>query len=93
MGPNIYISTTIHKYEDISKPVLFQGSEYSTIRIKEGSWIGAGVTIFNNVTIGKNSVVGAGSVVRNSVPDYCVVAGIPARIIKRLDTLKNIEDN
>lgn len=84
LGPNIYISTTHHHFADTSKPILFQGSDFSTVVIKEGSWIGVGVTIFNNVSIGKNSVVGAGSVVTTDVPDYCVAAGVPAKIIKRL---------
>lgn len=83
-GPNIYITTTNHKYEDTTKPVQDQGNSENTIRIKEGSWIGTGVIIFNGVTIGKNAVVGAGAVVKEDVPDYCVVGGVPAKVIKRL---------
>lgn len=84
LGPNIYISTTNHTYSEREKPVLFQGHSFSKIRICEGSWIGASVIIFNNVNIGKHSVVGAGAVVREDVPDYCVVGGVPAKLIKEI---------
>ena len=83
-GPNIYITTTNHNYEDITKPVQDQGNSENIIRIKEGSWIGTGAIIFNGVTIGKNAVVGAGAVVKEDVPDYCVVGGVPAKVIKQL---------
>lgn len=48
-------------------------------------WIGARVTILPGVTIGNYCVVAAGSVVTKDVPDYTVVAGIPARVVKKLD--------
>ena len=84
LGPNIYISTTKHHFEDLTKPVLFQGYDFTTVTIKEDSWIGAGVIIFDNVTIGRHAVVGAGSVVRNDIPDYSVAAGVPAKVIRIL---------
>lgn len=59
-----------------------------TIKLKHDSWIGAGVIILPNVTIGEFSVVGAGSVVTKDIPPYTVVAGVPARKIKPLD--KNV---
>jgi len=55
------------------------------INIHENVWIGEGVVIMPNVTIGRNSIVGANSVVTHSVPENSVVAGVPARIIKKLD--------
>lgn len=84
LGPNVYMSTTKHHYEDITKPVLFQGHDFTTITIKQDSWIGASVIIFNDVTIGQHAVIGAGSVVRESIPDYCVAAGVPAKVIRKL---------
>lgn len=54
------------------------------IHIKKGAWIGANATILQGVTIGENSIVAAGAVVSNNVPDNVVVAGIPAKLIKKL---------
>ena len=59
------------------------GSNVGPIVIQDGVWIGAGVIILPNVTIGKSAVVGAGAVVIQDVPPYTVVVGVPARPIKR----------
>lgn len=53
-----------------------------TITIKDKAWIGFNVILLKGVTIGKGAVVAAGSVVTKDVPDYAVVAGNPAQIIK-----------
>ncbi len=55
------------------------------IVIKEGAWIGAGASILPGVTIGKYAIVGAGAIVTKDVPDYAVVVGTPARVVKTLD--------
>ena len=60
------------------------------VRIKHDAWIGTGAIILPNVTIGEFSIIGAGAVVTKDVPPYTVVAGIPARIIKKI---KNINEN
>jgi len=52
--------------------------------VKKGASVGTGVTILANVTIGENAIVGAGSVVTKDVPPYTVVAGVPARVLRRL---------
>ena len=58
---------------------------YGKVTIKKNAWIGLNVTICPGVTIGQYAVVAAGSVVTKDVPDHCVVAGVPAKIIKHLD--------
>lgn len=58
------------------------------VRVKKGAWIGANSTILPGVTIGKYAIVGAGSVVTKDVPDYAVVAGNPAKLIRMLDPAK-----
>jgi len=55
------------------------------VQIEEDAWIGANSIILRGVTIGKAAVVGAGSVVTQDVPPFTVVAGNPARIIRKLD--------
>lgn len=54
------------------------------ILVKKGASIGTSATILSNVTIGENAIVGAGSVVTKDVPDNVIVAGNPARIIRRI---------
>lgn len=64
-----------HGYPRTIKPVL----------IKKGAVISVGCIVIAGVTIGENSIVGAGSVVTQDVPDYCVVVGNPARVIKKIE--------
>ena len=54
-------------------------------KVRRGVLIGAGAKILGNIEIGEGSKVGAGSVVLDSVPAHCTVAGVPARIVGRLD--------
>ena len=60
----------------LCKPVL----------IRQGAWIGAGATILPGVCVGKYAIVGAGAVVTKDIPDYAVVVGNPAKIVKVLDS-------
>ena len=80
---NIVVSGLNHGYEDISIPPSMQKVVTKPIVISDNVWIGANSVITAGVTIGKHSVIGGGSVVTKSVPDYTVVAGNPARIIKK----------
>ena len=59
--------------------------------IEENAWIGYGTIILKGSFIGKNSIVGAGSVVTGRIPDNVIVAGNPARLIKRLDPKSKLE--
>lgn len=70
-------------YKDPTRPIRTQGYAKAPIRIEDDVWIGANSTILKGVRIGKGSVVGAGSVVTRDVPPYVVVAGVPAKIIKK----------
>jgi acetyltransferase-like isoleucine patch superfamily enzyme len=55
--------------------------------IKNGASIGTGATILANVTIGENAIVGAGSVVTKSVPANCIVAGNPAKVLRKIESV------
>ena len=55
------------------------------VLIKSGAWINPGCIIGPGLTIGENSVLSIGTVITTSVPDNCVVAGNPGRIVKKLD--------
>ncbi|WP_321298649.1 acetyltransferase [Marinifilum fragile] len=54
------------------------------VSIDNETWIGAGSTIIQGIKIGKNVIIGAGSVIRKNIPDNVLVAGNPARIIKKI---------
>ncbi len=57
----------------------------SFVLIKRGAWIGAAAIVLPGVTIGEYSIVGAGSVVTKDVEPYTVVAGNPAKVIRRIE--------
>ncbi|MBN1182648.1 MAG: acyltransferase [Bacteroidales bacterium] len=55
--------------------------------IEDDVWLGLGVAVLKGVTIGKGTIVAANSIVSRSLPEYVVAAGIPARVVKRLDKI------
>lgn len=78
----VVISGLNHGYEAVEIPIKDQPCHTKPIVVKDDCWIGAGAIITAGVTIGKHAVVAAGSIVTRDVPDYTVVAGNPARVIK-----------
>lgn len=85
IGPNVSIYSATHNYDNINLPIKQQGYNCKKVLIKKGSWLGVNSVIMPGVVVGVNSVVAAGSIVTKDVPDYCVVAGVPAKIIKKLE--------
>ncbi|HLN17541.1 MAG TPA: acyltransferase [Acidimicrobiales bacterium] len=82
-GPRVYITDQNHTYTDPDVPVGRQWPVEAAVRIGSGSWLGANVVVLPGTSIGEHVVVAAGAVVRGEVPDRCVVAGVPARIVRR----------
>lgn len=74
--------TTIERYSELSPGVHISGHSY----INEFVTIGTGTVVLPGVEIGKNSIIGAGSVVNKNIPENMVAVGIPAKIIKNIDT-------
>jgi len=89
VGQQVIIVDHNHAYEDITLPVIEQDiTEGGRIRIGQGSWIGRGAAIIcpkGELIIGRNCVVAVNSVVTRSIPDYSLVVGMPARIIRQYD--------
>ena len=81
-GPYVYITDQNHSYADPNLPIGRQWPVNDAVSIGAGSWLGAGAIVLPGARIGRNVVVAAGSVVRGEVPDRCVVAGVPARIVR-----------
>ena len=82
-GPYIYITDQNHSYADPDKPIGTQWPINDTVEIGAGSWLGAGVIVLPGAKLGRNVVVAAGSVVRGTIPDHSVVAGVPAKVVRR----------
>jgi acetyltransferase-like isoleucine patch superfamily enzyme len=86
LARNVYISDHGHEFHNINMPISQQGiRKVSEIRIGAGTWIGQNAVILPGSKIGRSCVVGANSVVSSIIPDYSVVAGIPAKIIEKYD--------
>lgn len=83
IGPNTLITTVNHpistvgrrKHLGIARPV----------KIGNDVWIGGNAIILPGVTIGNNVIVAAGAVVTRSIPDNCIVGGVPAKILKKIE--------
>jgi acetyltransferase-like isoleucine patch superfamily enzyme len=84
-GPYVYITDQNHSYADPDRPIGEQLPINETVEIGDGSWLGAGAIVLPGARLGRNVVVAAGSVVRGTVPDHSVVAGVPAKVVRRYD--------
>jgi acetyltransferase-like isoleucine patch superfamily enzyme len=82
-GHYVYITDQNHGYEDVSLPIGVQMWNNAPVSIGSGSWLGHGCVVLPGVHVGAHVVVAAGAVVAEDVPDNCVVAGVPARVLRR----------
>lgn len=90
MASNIFISDTSHgSYgadgSDIDVAPDDRPLATKPVSIGNGVWIGEGAAIMPGVTLGNGCIVGTNAVVTHSFPDGCIIAGIPAKVIKRWD--------
>lgn len=85
LAQGVVISGLNHNYENINIPINKQGVSMAQIIINDNVWVGANSVITAGVSIGNHCIIAAGSIVTKNIPDYSVVAGSPARIIKQYD--------
>lgn len=91
IGDNVTIgsNTMIFTHANPTANLLLKRNEYprkvEPVNIKSGAVLFPGCIITAGVTIGENSMISAGSVVFEDVPDYCVVVGNPARVVKKIE--------
>lgn len=82
----VHITDHSHEFKDINKPVVKQGIfSKGQVKIGKGSWLGYRSEVLSGVTIGEHCIIAAGAIVTKDVPSYSVVAGIPAKVIKKYD--------
>ena len=81
IGPNVNLITVGHAMQPAQRRSFI---EARPIVLQRNVWIAAAATILGGVTVGENSVVGAGAVVTRDVPPDSFVAGVPARVVRRL---------
>jgi acetyltransferase-like isoleucine patch superfamily enzyme len=84
-GPRVYITDVNHGYERLDEPIGHQLQASRPVTIGARSWLGTNSVVLPGTMIGAHVVVAAGSIVSGQVPDQCIVAGAPARIIRRFD--------
>jgi acetyltransferase-like isoleucine patch superfamily enzyme len=79
----VYICDFDHASGDIDRPIKDQGIVKSPVRIGGGSWLGTKVSVLRGAEIGAGSIVAAHAVVRGRTPDRCLLAGIPAKVVRK----------
>lgn len=89
LASRIFISD--HEHGDTSFDSLLLAPAKRPLKSKgpviigDNCWIGEGVAILSGVTIGRNSIIATNSVVTKDIPEFCIAAGIPARVIKNIN--------
>lgn len=82
IGPGVRILTSTHEETGPEHPIMAGALQLAPVFIGEGSDIGVGAIILPGVRIGRGVQVGAGAVVTADLPDHCIAAGIPARVLR-----------
>lgn len=83
MGPEVLIWTIGHRFDRTDIPINQQGStEIKPVSIGDDVWIGQRVIIMPGVEICSHAVIGAGAIVTKDVPEWAVVAGVPAKVLR-----------
>jgi len=83
MGPDVIILTKRHKFERTDIPMIKQGYDTpAPVKISDDVWIGTRSIILPGVSISKGVIIGAGSIVTKDVPEYAILCGNPAKVIK-----------
>jgi acetyltransferase-like isoleucine patch superfamily enzyme len=85
-APMVQMLAVNHVFDDPARPIIEQGITAEGIVIEDDAWIGAGAIITDGVRIGRGAVVAAGAVVTQDVPAHTVVGGVPARVLRQIES-------
>jgi acetyltransferase-like isoleucine patch superfamily enzyme len=89
LAAGVHVPSGPHTHgTDPSSPIHGQPGSLRMVRIGAGSWVGSNAVVLADV--GRHTIVGAGAVVTHALPDWVVAAGVPARIVKRRDTVESV---
>jgi acetyltransferase-like isoleucine patch superfamily enzyme len=81
-----YVSDASHRFDDPRLPVPWQGfTSKGPTRIGDNVWCGLNVVVTSGVTVGERCVIGANSVVTSDIPPFSIAAGVPARVLRRIE--------
>lgn len=83
ISSNVMITNSDHSYEKLNVPIYQQKMVSKPTIIGDYCFIGAGVKILPGTVLGNQCIVGANAVVKGCFPDFCVISGAPAKIIKQ----------
>jgi acetyltransferase-like isoleucine patch superfamily enzyme len=81
-GPGAKVLGSVHTGTPINEPIITTGLVIKPVKVGLGADIGMNASILPGVQVGAHSIVGAGAVVTRDIPDYAIVAGVPARVIR-----------
>ncbi|MBK7031000.1 MAG: acyltransferase [Bacteroidales bacterium] len=85
IGSGAQITGLTHNFEDVTRPIKEQGVSANKTVVDDDVWIGGNSVIIQGLHIGTHCIIASGSVVTRDIPPYSVVAGNPARIIKKFN--------
>jgi acetyltransferase-like isoleucine patch superfamily enzyme len=81
-----FVSDANHRFDDPEKPITWQGFQSKgPTRVGDNCWLGANVVVTSGVSIGERCVIGANSVVTHDIEPFSIAAGLPARVIRRVE--------
>lgn len=81
-----FVSDANHRFDDPEKPITWQGfHSKGPTRIGDNCWLGANVVVTSGVRIGERCVIGANSVVTHDVEPFSIAAGLPAKVLRRVE--------
>jgi acetyltransferase-like isoleucine patch superfamily enzyme len=83
IGPHAYFGGAGYRFDRLDVSIGQQGHALrGGIRVEPGAWIGVHAVVMDGVTIGRGAIVAVGAVVNRAVPDYAIVGGVPAKLIR-----------
>ncbi len=81
IGPNVAITASNYRYDDITRPIAQQGSTSKGVRIGNNVWIGANTSVLDGAEIGDGAIISPNSVVSGKIPANAIASGNPAKVI------------